>query len=327
MGMKEYVAKKLFAAALTIFGSICINFLIFRILPGDPLRMIIKDPRVKPEAMERLRRRFGLDKPLWVQFVVYLTRLAQGDMGMSFWQKRPVLEVVLDRLWPTVLLVGSAFLISLVIGVVTGAIVGWKRRSKMSALIYSVSLVVYMIPTFWLGILLLLVFGYWFGLFPLGGMKTPGIKPGPIGYWLDVLNHMVLPLIALIFWYFGEYVVVMRSAMLDVLTEDYITTARAKGLRERVIMWDHAVRNALLPVTTLTAINAGWIVAGAIEAEIVFSWPGVGRLIYDALMKRDYPLLQGTFLVLTVSVVLANLLADIVYGYLDPRVREEAAKL
>ena len=165
-----------------------------------------------------------------------------------------------------------------------------------------------------------MVFSLWLGWFPVGGITTIGGGAG-IPRWLDVLKHMFLPTVALVLWYAGEYVILMRGSMLDVMKEDYILTAKAKGLRSLTILKDHAVRNALLPVVTLIALNIGWMVGGAIEVEVVFSWPGMGKLIYDAVLKRDYPVLQGCFVIITITVILANLIADLIYGYIDPRIR------
>lgn len=320
--MKEYIAKKIATTTITLFLVISINFLLFRILPGDPTRLLFRDPRVSEEALISLRKKFGLDKPLWMQFVIYIQETLQGNLGWSFHYNQPVLNVVAYRIPNTLLLVGSAAILSTVVGIALGAIAGWKRGTKTDSVLFSFSLITSWLPTFWLGMVLLLIFGYWLGAFPLGGIRTPAVRfPSVFEYWADTLWHMVLPMLALFFWYVGEYVLLMRSSMLDVMTEDYMMTARAKGLRESVILRDHALRNALLPVVTLTTINLGFVVAGAIQTEIVFAWPGVGSLVYDALIMRDYPLLQGTFLILAISVIVANFIADIIYGYLDPRVR------
>ncbi len=323
-GLKKFILKKTISTLITLFAVITINFIIFRVMPGNPVHMMFTDPRVSKENIDVMMKRFGLDKPLWMQYFIYVRELFIGNLGISFWKNVPVIDVILGRLPQTIILLSFAILLSTVAGVFLGAYAAWKRGSKIDASILTVSLVTYSVPSFWVGILLLITFSYWLGLFPLGGITTPGIASAPLlDQIIDYLWHMALPLITLFFYYTGGYVLIMRNAMLDVLGEDYITTAYAKGLKEAVIMRKHAMRNALLPVATITALNIGWMIAGVVEVEVVFAWPGLGKLMYDAIMQRDYPLLQGVFLFIAISVILANFLADVIYGYLDPRVREE----
>ncbi|TET26879.1 MAG: ABC transporter permease [Dehalococcoidia bacterium] len=320
-GFAGFATRKALAAVTTIFAIICLNFLIFRLLPGDPIRMMFRDPRVSAEQLQLMTEKFGLDKPLWGQFLAYLQALFQGDLGISFWQKRAVLEVIADRIPQTLLLVVTALTIAIILGILLGAISGWKSGTRLDTFILTASLSMYSIPAFSLGIILMLIFAFYLSIFPLGGISTPASGFTGLGYWRDVLWHMFLPTISIVFWYIGEYVLLTRSSMLDTLDQDYITTARAKGLKEFAILRNHALRNALLPVVTATGINLAFAVAGIIEVETVFSWPGIGRLVYDAVMKRDYPLLQGTFLVFAVAVVLANLVVDLIYGFIDPRIK------
>lgn len=321
MVSKKYFVLKGITTLITLFFVVILNFILFRFLPGDPARMLIRDPRAGPDAIALLEKQFGIDKPLLTQFFLYMKELFKGNLGLSFAYNKPVMEVIWTRVPNTILLLGFSIIISAVIGILIGSIAGWKRGSKTDSAIFSFSLVATWLPSFWVGTMLLLVFGYWFRAFPIGGIITPAkIFNNAFERWKDILWHLTLPTLALFLWYVGEYVLLMRSSMLDVLTEDYMVTAKAKGLSVFVILKDHAMRNALLPVVTLTTINIGFLVAGAIQAEIVFSWPGVGKLIYDSLRMRDYPLLQGTFLILSISVIIANFLADMLYGYLDPRV-------
>jgi len=321
MVSKKYIASKALTSFTTLFIVLVVNFLLFRVMPGDPGRMLIRDPRAGPDAIKRLEKQFGLDKPMHDQFYLYLRELSRGNLGLSFAYNKPVSKVILYRLPNTILLIGFSFIISTLIGILMGSIAGWKRGSKTDSAIFGFSLVATWLPSFWVGTMLLLVFGFWFRAFPIGGIITPAkVFNNIFERWRDILWHMTLPTLALLLWYVGEYVLLMRSSMLDVLTEDYMVTAKAKGLREFIILKDHALRNALLPVATLTMINLGYVVAGAIQCEIVFAWPGVGKLIYDSLMMRDYPLLQGAFLVISISVIIANFLADVLYSYLDPRV-------
>lgn len=322
MVSKRHLASKALSALTTLFVVLVVNFLLFRVMPGDPGRMLVRDPRAGPDAIKRLERQFGLDKPIYEQFILYMRELLRGNLGLSFAYNKPVMQVISYRLPNTILLIGFSFIISTLIGVLIGSIAGWKRGSKTDSAIFGFSLVATWLPSFWVGTMLLLVFGFWCKAFPIGGIITPAkVFNNAFERWRDILWHMALPTLALFLWYVGEYVLLMRSSMLDVLTEDYIVTAKAKGLKEYVILKDHALRNALLPVATLTMLNLGYVVAGAIQTEIVFAWPGVGKLVYDSLMMRDYPLLQGAFLIISISVIIANFLADVLYSYLDPRVR------
>jgi peptide/nickel transport system permease protein len=321
VGLKGFILRKVVAAFLTIAVIVCANFFIFRMAPGDPVRMMFKDPRVSAENIELMKQKFGLDKPLSGQFAAYVKNLSSGDLGMSFSQRRPVVEVLAERIPNTLLLVVTALTIAVILGVALGAMAGWRSGTRFDTFILTASVAMYSIPTFALGIVLMLVFAYTIAIFPLGGIVTPA--SGFEGFELvrDVAWHMFLPAISIVIWYVGEYVILTRSAMIDVMGQEYITTARAKGLKKFRILKDHALRNALLPVITITGVNLGFAVAGVIEAETVFSWPGVGRLVYDAVNQRDYPLLQGVFLLFAFSVVLANLAIDLLYGYIDPRIK------
>jgi len=320
-GVGRYIARKFFSSIVTIIVITCVNFVIFRMAPGDPIRMMFRDPRVSAEQMQAVRERFGLDKPLGIQFLVYLKQLSKGDLGISFWQKKPVMEVIASRVPQTLLLVVTALVIAIILGTVFGAIAGWKSGTKTDTVILTISLAMYSIPSFALGLVLLLLFAFLLSIFPLGGITTPASGFTGLRQMVDVLWHMILPATSVVVWYIGEYVLLTRSSMVEVLGQDYITTARAKGLKESAVLKNHALRNALLPVVTMVGLNLAFAIGGVIEAETVFSWPGVGRLLYDAVMKRDYPLLQGVFLVFAVAVVLANFVVDMIYGFIDPRVK------
>jgi len=321
VGLKRFVIRKVVAAALTIAVIICANFFIFRMAPGDPVRMMFRDPRVSAESLELMKKNFGLDKPLSGQFVAYVKNLAQGDLGLSFSQRKPVLEVLAARIPNTLLLVVTALTIAIVLGVILGALAGWLSGTKFDTIILTASVTMYSIPTFALGIILLLIFAYLIPLFPLGGITTPA--SGYEGFELvtDIGWHMFLPAFSIVIWYVGEYVILTRSSMIDAMGQEYITTARAKGLKKYKILKNHALRNALLPVITISGVNLAFAAAGVIEAETVFSWPGVGRLTYDAVSQRDYPLLQGVFMLFAFAIVLANLAIDLIYGYIDLRIK------
>ncbi|MCF8068118.1 MAG: ABC transporter permease [Desulfobacterales bacterium] len=321
MGFKGFILKKAIAAIITVVVIVCVNFVIFRIAPGDPIRMMFRDPRISAEQLEEMRHKYHLDGSMGEQFVYYMKSMAQGDLGISFGSKRPVLELIIERVPNTLMLVLTALTCAIFIGISLGAFAGWRSGTKIDTMILSTALAFYSIPTFALGILLLLLFAYVIPIFPLGGMVTPAAGLHGFAYLRDLLWHMCLPAFTVTLWYIGEYVLFTRSSMMDVLHQDFILTARAKGLKESVVLRTHALRNALLPVVTITGVNLGFAVAGVIEAETVYSWPGAGMLVYDAVMKRDYPLLQGVFLLFACSVVLANFTIDLIYGYIDPRIK------
>lgn len=322
-GTLKFLLKKTVSMLLTIYVVITINFFLFRIMPGNAINLMFLDPRVSKENIDLMMKKFGLDQPLWMQYLIYLRETLSGNLGISFWKNEPVIDIIMSRLPQTIILLGIAIIISTALGIVLGAYSAWRHGKLTDSLILGVSLTTYSIPSFWNGLLLLLIFSFWLNLFPLGGTGSIGISHASlIEQVKDFIWHATLPLITLILYYLGGYVIIMRNSMLDVLSEDYILTAYAKGLSDKKILWKHAVRNALLPVTTVTALNIGWMISGVIEVEVVFSWPGVGRLIYDAIIQRDYPLLQGAFLVIALSVIIANFIADVLYGYLDPRIRE-----
>ena len=321
-GFAGFVSGKISAAVLTIFVIICANFAIFRVVPGDPVRLLFGDPRAGRHRIAEMRERFGLTGSLWEQFVAYLRQLfLHGDLGFSFVYRVPVMEVILDRVPQTLLLIVTALIIAVVLGTILGAIAGWKTGTKFDSIIVTISLGMYSIPTFILGIILMMIFAFALGLFPIGGMTTIGTAYTGWAYVGDVAWHMALPAGAIVIWYIGEYVILTRSAMQDVLGQDYITLARAKGITESAVLRRHALRNAILPVVTITGINLAFAVAGVIEAETVFRWPGMGRLMYDSVMARDYPVLQGLFLVFAVAIVTANLVVDLIYGRIDPRIK------
>lgn len=342
MNLTRAILQKAFWALFTILFVIVLNFFLFRVLPGDPARAGIRDPRLKKEAVEMLQTRFGLDKPvincfeslnpikvgsctinpMETQFFIYVRNLLQGELGISYHTNRPVGEILAERLWNTVLLIGAGQILAIIIGVLLGILAAWKARTSVDYGAVLFSLLAWSLPTFWLGIILL----FWGSAngFPLAGKATPGMSSMPIfQQWGDIAWHMFLPTLTYTIVYMGEYTLIMRSSLMDVLSEDYILTAKAKGLSMFQILKDHALKNAMLPLVTVIAINLGFTVAGAIQIEAVFSWPGLGSAIYEAVVRRDYPVLQGAFLLIAVAVIIANLLADLTYSYLDPRVKVE----
>ena len=323
MGIR-YLGRRIVQATLTILFILALNFFLFRLMPGSPERILLRNPNISAETKQAVREKWGLDKPLVPdQFIAYVESMAQGDLGLSFkYRGQAVTEVLGDRVWPTVILFGLGEVIAVVLGLGLGAYAGWKRGGSVDYVGNGVSLVLYSTPYFVLGMFLLVIFASALHWFPTNGMLTVGQSYNSIvdRLW-DFGSHLVLPLATVSLGLVGLYSILMRSSIIETLAEDYVQTARAKGLRDWLVLRGHALRIALLPTVTLVAIQLGYVIAGAITAEIVFNWPGLGTLTVDALSARDYPVLQGVFLLLAISVVLANLVADLVYGLLDPRVR------
>jgi peptide/nickel transport system permease protein len=321
----RYLSRRMVSAVATIAMIVLLNFVLFRMMPGSPERMLLgRLPGVTQEVLEGTRERWGLDKPLFPdQFVAYVGATLQGDLGYSYTEiGSTVADVLIGRLGPTLLLFGLGEVLAIVIGLALGAYSGWKRGGAVDHVGNGISLLLYSTPYFILGMALLLTFAIALGWFPTSNMVTPGRKYTDVfeHFW-DIATHLTLPLMTVALGLVGQYAILMRSSILDTLTEDYIGTARAKGLTEGRVLRSHALPNALLPTVSLVAINLGYVVAGAITVEVVFNWPGLGTLTVEALGARDYPVLQGIFLLLSITVVLANLAADLIYGVLDPRVR------
>lgn len=340
MTRSRLIARKIGWALVTILFVITLNFFLFRVLPGDPARSGIRDPRLTQEAIEAIRVRFGLDKPvincfqslnplefgdcavnpLQTQFFIYVGNLLRGELGISYHTNRPVASLLGELLWNTLLLIGLGQVLAVILGMALGVVAAWKSRTAVdySALLFS--LTAWSLPTFWLGIILLFIGSSHWGL-PIGGRLTPGmVYESSWARWIDIGRHLILPTLTYTIIFLGEYMLIMRSTLLDVLSEDYILTAKAKGLSTFQILRDHALQNAMLPMVTIIALNLGFTVSGAIQIETVFSWPGLGGAIFTAVERRDYPMLQGAFLLIAVSVIFANLIADLLYSYLDPRV-------
>lgn len=319
MNLRRYVLRRAATAFAIFLVILTFNFIIFHTIPGDPVRTLFQDPRLTPEDRANLERLFGLDQPLIVQYGIYMKNSLTGEMGMSFTYREPVADIVGERLYNTLILVGSASVLALVMGVAIGTVAAARRNTPVDFGLLGSSLFLYSMPTFWLGMMCLFALA---GLVPSGGMFTPGeIYTGPLDKFLDLMHHLLVPMTVLTLVLFGQYVMLMRSSLIDVLSEDFIMTAKAKGLAERRVLRNHAMPNAMLPLVTITAINLSFVVGGAIQTETVFSWPGIGRLMFDALMTRDYPILQGSFLIVTAVALVANAIADVMYAYLDPRVK------
>jgi peptide/nickel transport system permease protein len=306
---------------LTLLFVLVFNFFLFRVVETDPVGSLFRGRNIPAEKLDELRTQFGLDRPIGEQFVLYMRETAQLNLGISYQSRQPVWDEIVRRIPATVVLVGVSAVLSAVIGVAMGVVAAWRRGSRADYAVTSSTMLFYAMPDFWLGMLLLVSLAVAVPLFPVGGMTDAGRNATGLALILDQLHHLALPCLTLTIAYLGEYAIVMRSSLLDVMGEDYLTVARAKGLRDLEVRNRHAVPNALLPVVTLAAINLGYVLSGAIAVEALFSWPGLGKATADAIRGPDLPMLQGLFLFFSAAVVLFNLLADITYAYLDPRVR------
>ena len=316
----DYIVKRVVFALLTVFVALTINFALFRLAPGSAVTNLARVPHATPETRLAIKRQFGLDKSKFQQYWLYLGQLARGNLGVSFANSQPVSKNLRSALINTIpmVLIGTVF--AILLGTLTGVIAAWRRGTKVEGASVTTALAFYSMPTHWLGLMLVILFA---GTLPTGGMSDEFLlNPSFFTHLKDLAEHVALPSLTLGLVLYGEYTLIVRSAMLETLGEDYILTARAKGFRAGAILRRHALRNAMLPIATLIALSLGYIVAGAILVETVFSWPGVGRAVYDAVLQRDYPMLQGAFLLLTVSVVFFNLVADLLYFKLDPRITE-----
>ena len=309
---------------LVLLASATLNFALPRMMPGSPLLFLAGEEvgRLDEGHRRELVRRLGLDRPLWEQYVRYLMDLARGELGTSFQRGRPIADLLRERIPWTLLLMGTGLLGATAAGVVGGTWAAWRRGGSTDVGLLFTAMALESMPSFWLGLILIAVFGVHLRWFPIFGARTPGVPLEGITLLVDVARHLALPLVTLILVTAPGTFLVMRYAMLQVLGEPYIATARAKGVGERSVLFRHAMRNALLPVCTVFMLNLGFVASGATVIETVFSYPGVGRLMYEAVLNRDYPVIQAAFFVVALSVMAANALADLLYPLIDPRVRD-----
>lgn len=317
----RFLLAKASGALVSLVMVVFLGFFAFRILPGDPLRMLTADRRVSPEQLEAMRSQYGLDQPLIVQFFDYVKGLFTGDLGYSYTYGQEVTTLIGERLIPTLLLTGTAAGIAIVLGLTIGQRAAWRRGSAYDGFHVGLALTLWSVPTFWLGLLLLMIFGGTLGWFPTGGMVTAGSTATGLDYVLDVAHHLFLPALSMGAVSYAHYLLVMRASLLEELHQDYLKTASAKGLRNELVRRRHAIPNAMLPTVTLIFLTIGGLIGGAVTVETIFSWPGLGHLTFRALATQDFPILQGTFVVFSVIVLITNFLADIAYRIIDPRLR------
>ncbi|MCK8815768.1 ABC transporter permease [Natroniella sulfidigena] len=320
--MIKMVLKRLGQTILSLVVVATIIFFMFRLMPGDPTAAVV-DPSISTEAREAMIQRLGLDQPLYQQYFSFLSDAVRGDLGRSFYYRRPVMEVIGDKVINTLMLMLSAMLIAYVIGILVGAYLAWKRGSKKEATLISIALTFRSAPTFWVGMLFIMFFSFRLGWFPHSGMRSSGYEAAntfEVFFSLDFLRHLFLPAVVAGLYFLATPLLMMRNTMLEVLGEDFIEMCHAKGLKEKVILYRHAARNALLPVVTTGALFLGQAIGGQVLIEYVFGWPGLGTEIIQAAQRHDYPLAQASFLLIALMVMIMNFLADLLYSYLDPRI-------
>jgi peptide/nickel transport system permease protein len=321
--MTDYILRRFIYTLLTIFAVASILFVLFRMLPGDATMQVIS-PAMDDAVQERMKKAFGLDQPMWKQYFIYIKNLVTLEWGRSFVSAQEVTDILSYRFWNTILLMAAGMCLTLVLGIGFGIIMAWRRNSTLDIAGTIVSLVFQAAPPFITGLLLLIVLSYRLGIFPTGGMYPPGMRPDGL---LDLLmmpefwHRIVLPTITVGAYYIATPMLIMRDSMLEVLGSDFIELAKAKGLKSSVIMFKHAARNALLGVVTIAGIMIGFAVGGQVVVESLFSWPGMGQLMVESAASHDYPVAQGTFLMLAILVIGLNFFTDVLYCYLDPRIK------
>jgi len=323
MGTLRYAASRLLQALGLVLAVVVLNFVLVHAAPGDPVETIAgASGGMSPELMAQLRTQYGLDRSLPVQLGVYLGKVAQGDLGYSYFFNLPVTSMIAERVPATLLLVLSAVLLAFFVGTALGVLSSRRPNGLLSQFITVLSLVGFAAPVFWLGIMLVILLASVFPVLPVAGMRSiDSTGSGGFADMLDVAHHLVLPTLTLSLVYLAQYSRLARSSMLDVLGSDFIRTARAKGLADRVVLYKHALRNALLPVVTVLGLQFGNVLAGAILVETVFNWPGLGRLAFESVLRRDYPTILGVLLFSSIVVVVMNQLTDLCYRFIDPRIK------
>ncbi|MBZ8134459.1 ABC transporter permease [Afifella sp. IM 167] len=320
------IAKRIVYALSLVLAVIVFNFLLIHMAPGDPAEVIAGEMGgTTEEIVASIRQSYGLDQPLLTQLWLYLKQVAGGDLGYSYYFNRPVTDLILQRLPATLLLVISALLLAIIIGTALGVVSARRPRGFLSHFVTVLALVGFSAPVFWTGIMLLLLFASYLSFFPVGGMYSMTLEGGFGVKALDVLHHLVLPMATLSIIYVAQYSRLARASTLDVLGADYIRTARAKGLSEAVVVYKHALRNAVLPVVTIAGLQFSQLLSGAVLVETVFNWPGLGRLAFESILRRDYPTILGILFFSAFVVVIANLLTDLAYRLIDPRIKAGAS--
>lgn len=320
----SYLFRRLGYGLLLMLGVVILNFLLIRLAPGDPAVVIAGEMGGATEEMlASIREEYGLNEPVLTQLWIYVTNILRGDLGESFFFNLPVAQLIGDRIGPTILLVITAQLLSIFIGIFLGAIAARKPNGVLSAFVSVFATIGYAVPVFWTGIMLIILFASAFPIFPVEGMQSVRLRDAPLWtrFW-DTAHHLVLPAFTLAIIYLAQYARLTRASMLDALSSDYIRTARAKGLNENKVLFSHALRNAMLPILTVAGLQFGNLISGALLVETVFNWPGMGRLAFDSILRRDYPTIMGVLFFASMMVVVANILTDLSYRLADPRLKD-----
>lgn len=317
----SYIAKRILQGILLVFIVIVISFVLIHLAPGDPVALLVGPMGADPGYMEMMTKRFALDRPLTDQLFAYITGVFRGDFGISFYYLIPVMDLIVERAPHTLLLTATATTFALVLGIFLGIFSSTRRYSLFDYTSTIVSLVLYSIPTFWLGQILVLVFSVWLGWLPSGGYASFRTEFMGLDIIIDRLAHLVLPTITLGGWYLAIVTRLARSSMIEVLQSDFITFARSKGLNERNVIRKHVLKNAMIPVITVIGVSVSSMLTGAILTETIYSWPGLGRLLYEAILGLDYPVLMGLFIASSIGIIVITLAIDIVYLFIDPRIK------
>jgi len=315
-----YIWRRIGYGLITLFIIVTLNFVIFRIMPGDPTSLVLS-PDFTPEMRQLLLEKYGLDQPLPIQYLLYLKSMLTFDVGRSFYNRQPVLEELLARLPNTLMLLGTAFVLNVFIGVTLGLRMATKQGTRLEAAVTGVSLFLNAMPGFFIGLLLLLAFAYYWPIFPIRGTMS---VPPPTEFWdivLDRIHHFILPVAAVTLSGYGSWYLYTRNNVIGALSQDYVLTARAKGLPEQVVLYRHAFRSVLPPIVTLVFLSLPGLITGAVITEQIFSLYGVGRYLIEATTQQDYPVVQGAFYIIALAVLISNMLADLAYGLVDPRIR------
>ena len=319
MRLRRYIFYRFLQLIPVIFIVIFINFLLIHLAPGD-VAITLAGEDADPVYIENVREIYGLNKPFHEQLLIYLGQVLQGDLGLSFISRQPVLHEILERVPATLLLVGTSLIVAIVIGTTLGTLVAQRPGSLIDSILSSAAVAAYSITVFWLGLMLVLFFGVYLKWFPISGMYSLLVPKEGFDRVLDIAKHLVLPSIALSSVWIGQYLRLSRTSVAEVYNEHYIVTVKAIGFSSNTILLHYALRNALLPIVTIFGLQLGLALTGAVLTETVFSWPGLGRLIYDAILARDTPIIMGAYIVMSICVALASLITDLLYAVLDPRV-------
>lgn len=322
--MSRYIRRRILTGILCIFVALCINFIIIHAAPGNPIRLLVGKDNPDPQLIAQLTQKYGLDQPKYVQFIKYVGNLLKGDMGVSIYTNESVADMIMQRMAPTAMLALTAVILAAVIGTIIGIFCARRVGTKLDAFMGSISYLFDSTPSFWLGLMLILIFASTLRILPTSGMIDMRADYEGFARVLDIMKHMILPVTALSLTLIPYYFRIARSSIIQVMGEDFITTLRATGMPEKRIFRKYIFRNAILPTITVLGIQMAYLVTGSAIVEIVFSWPGMGSFVMTAITRRDYPLLMGIYLVLSISVAVMMIVVDLLYSVLDPRIRHDS---